>query len=100
MGKPRKSKLDKAVEEIANAFGVTEEDVEKAKKNEYGCVDVTMSVPSELRLGQAIVNALSHLHKTNPTIAEDPSTALYYVTNSQLQEAIDRFHKPYGFSNR
>jgi hypothetical protein len=53
----------------------------------------------ELRLGQAIINALGLLHKNNPTIAENLETALYYVTDSDLQKAINDFHKPYGFGH-
>lgn len=97
MGKKRYSDEDKAINAIAKAFGVDSND---AKEVAYSGRRVTIDVPGELRLGQAIVNALSHLHKQNPTIIEDPSTALYYVTDSQLQEAINRFHKPYGFSDR
>lgn len=96
MGKKKESAETKAVNAIANLFGVTESD---AAPVAYSNRRVTIDIPCELRLGQAIVNALSHLHKLNPTITEEPSTALYYVSDSQLQEAIDRFHKPYGFGN-
>lgn len=96
MGKKRDSDESKAIDAIAKALGVGDDEI---KEVAYRSRNVTIEVPVELRLGQAIVNALSHLHKQNPTITEEPSTALYYVTDAQLQDAINRFHKPYGFGN-
>jgi hypothetical protein len=60
---------------------------------------VQMEIPNELRLGQAIVNALGHLHRNNQTISENMETALFYVSDEALQKSINEFHKPYGFGH-
>lgn len=100
MKKRTKVTEEQAVDALAASLGITQEDVDKASAHTFSHRDVTITVPKELRLGQAIVNALGHLHKTNPTISEEPSTALYYVSDDELQKAIDSFHKPYGFGSR
>jgi len=100
MAKKRNVTEEDAVQAVANALGITQADVDRANKMTFRHKDVTMTIPNELRLGQAIVNALGQLHKENPTITEEPQTALYHVSDENLQKAIDSFHKPYGFGSR
>lgn len=100
MAKKRKVTEEDALSALAGSLGITQKDIDEANKNSFSQRCAAINVPCELRLGQAIVNALGHLHKRNPTIPEDFSTALYYVSDKELQEAIDAFHKPYGFGSR
>lgn len=100
MVKKRKVTEEEAVNAVAASLGITQDDVDKANSMTFSHRDVTITIPKELRLGQAIVNALGQLHKSNPTITEEPSTALYYVSDEELQKSIDAFHKPYGFGSR
>jgi hypothetical protein len=100
MAKKHKVTEEEAVNAVATALGITQKDIDNANKLTFSQKEVTIAIPKELRLGQAIVNALGQLHKENPTITEEPSTALYYVSDEELQKAIDSFHKPYGFGSR
>ena len=90
---------EEILDRLAGSLKITQEDVEDARRATMSLRKATMEVPGELRLGQAIVNALGHLHGKNRSIPEDPLTSLFYVTDQDLQKAINEFHKPYGFGN-
>lgn len=58
---------------------------------------VSLTLPSEIRLGQAIVNAMTKRYKDNPSIPEDVLTALYYIDDKALGEAVSETIRPNGF---
>jgi hypothetical protein len=98
-GKKAAPTQEDALMALAGSLKITDEDVKEAQRTTINLRKAVIEVPGELRLGQAIINGLGLLHKNNPTIAENLETALYYVTDSELQKAINEFHKPYGFGH-
>ena len=101
-GKGKKAKEvseTSVLEALAGSLKITDEDVKEAQRTTINLRKATVEIPSELRMGQSIVNALGHLHKLNPTINENLETALFYVSDEALQKAINECHRPYGFTH-
>jgi hypothetical protein len=98
-GKPKSVTEANVLEALAGSLKITDEDVKEAKRTTIQLRRASVEIPNELRLGQAIVNALGHLHRQNPTISENLETALFYVSDEALQKAINEYHRPYGFTH-